>query len=177
MLFVREFSWTLRFDSISHYDVLSPVHKKFSHIKFSKPSNPAYCFLCVSSSDSKPSSNQQNSSYSTGRRSAVLHTHTPSSSQLKCTFSVLAPLFKVMAPTSRICWHTYTLDSQGWCQYRSPYNGQGIDSNSVEKSTSWEACNSSASRDVPHILWNNVHKKLLLVHFLCQSIKNRKAEA
>jgi len=105
------------------------------------------------------------------------HTHTssPSSSQLRHTFCVLAPLFKIMAPTSHTCWHTYTLDCQGWCQYRSLYNGQGTDSNSVEKSTSWEACNSSASWDVPHILWNHIHKNLLLVHILCKSIKNRKS--
>jgi len=84
---------------------------------------------------------------------------------------VLAPLFQIMVPTS----HTCALDCQSWCQYRSLYNGQGTDSNSAEKSTSSEVCNSSASLDVPQILWNHVHKNLLLLHILCQSIKSRKS--
>ena len=95
----------------------------------------------------------------------------PSSSHLRHTFSVLGPLFKIMALTSHTCWHTYALDCQGWCQYRSLYNGQGTDSNSMEMSTSWEACNSSASWVVTHILWNHIHKNLLLVHVLCQSMR------
>jgi len=49
-------------------------------------------------------------------------------------------------------------------------------SNSVKKSTSWEACNSSASQDIPKILWNYVHKNLLLLQMLCQRLKkNRKS--
>jgi hypothetical protein len=109
----------------------------------------------------------------------VVHTHThPLPLPLpswNVYFSVLAPLFQMMVPTSHICWHTCALDCQSWCQYRSLYNGQGTDSNSVEKSTSSEACNSPANLDVPQILWNHIHKNLLLLHILCHSIKSRKS--